>query len=488
MGLHWIDGLIIAGYACAMLALGTYAAYRQKSSDEYFVGNRAMNPWLVGVSMFATLFSTITYLSVPGEIMNHGPVILAGSLAIPLTYAIVGHLMLPAYMRRRVTSAYEILEAELGLQARLLGATLFVMLRLVWMATLIYFASEAMLTMLGLGRTWLPAVTFVTGAVAVGYSSIGGIRAVVVTDLVQFVLLFGGAVLVVVTVTYRLGGFGWFPTQWNPSWDTQPLIGPPTVRVTVFGALMTGTLWWVCTAGADQTAIQRFMATGDAKAARRSFLMNSIAGIAVSFVLAMVGFALLGYYQTEPQRLASNMTIRQNADTLFPYFVSHELPVGLSGLVVSGLFAAAMSSLDSGINSITAVVMTDFVGRFRSKPLVEATKTRISRLMALAIGLVVVTASAFMQHVPGNFLEVSQRTLGLFVAPLFTLFVLALFIRGTQTGAIVGTVIAVMTAAVVALWESPAGSTVISFQYILPTSLAAGVGVGSFVSLLSKEH
>ena len=120
-------------------------------------------------------------------------------------------------------------------------------------------------------------------------------RAVVITDLIQFLLLFGGAVLVVATVTYRLGGFGWFPTQWNPYWDTQPLIGPPTVRTTVFGSIMFGTLWWVCTAGSDQTAIQWFMATGNARAARHSFLTNSIAGIAVSLVLALVGFSLLAY-------------------------------------------------------------------------------------------------------------------------------------------------------------------------------------------------
>ena len=295
MGLHWIDAVIIAAYGGGILALGTWSGYRQRSLDEYFVGNRAMNPLLIGVSMFAKLCSTIRYLSPPGEIIKHGPVVLTSALAIPLTYYIVGYLMVPMYMLFKVTSAYELLEARLGLQDRLFGAMLFVVMRLVWMSTLIYFASEAMMTMLGVDARWLPVVTFATGAVAVDYSSLGGMRAVVITDLIQFLLLFGGAVLVVATVTYRLGGFGWFPTQWNPYWDTQPLIGPPTVRTTVFGSIMFGTLWWVCTAGSDQTAIQWFMATGNARAARHSFLTNSIAGIAVSLVLALVGFSLLAY-------------------------------------------------------------------------------------------------------------------------------------------------------------------------------------------------
>lgn len=488
MGLHWIDAVIVAAYAGGILALGAWSGYRQRSSDEYFVGNRAMNPLLIGVSMFATLFSTISYLSTPGEIIKHGPAVLTGALAIPLTYYIVGYLMVPVYMQFKVTSAYELLEARLGLQARLFGAMLFVVLRLVWMCTLIYFASEAMVTMLGVEERWLPVVTFATGAVAVGYSSLGGMRAVVITDLIQFLLLFGGAVLVVATVTYRLGGFGWFPTQWNSSWDTQPLIGPPTVRVTVFGSIMFGTLWWVCTAGSDQTAIQRFMATGNARAARRSFLINSIAGIAVSLVLALVGFSLLAFYQADSESLAG-MTISKDADRLFPYFISHHLPVGASGLVVSAMFAAAMSSLDSGINSITAVVMTDFVSRFRDKPLAERTQARLSRCMALAIGLVVVTASARLQGVPGNFLEISQRTVGLFVTPLFVLFFFALFVpNATQAGAILGSVVGLLTAAIVAFSNAPDGSPMISFQYILPASLVAGVVSGWFVSAFCSKQ
>ncbi|MDP6446592.1 MAG: sodium-coupled permease, partial [Pirellulaceae bacterium] len=400
-----------------------------------------------------------------------------------------GYVMAPVYMRRQVTSAYELLETQLGLAARLFGATLFVVMRLVWMATLIYFASEAMMTMLGLEPKWLPAVTAATGAVAVGYSSVGGMRAVVVTDLIQFLLLFGGALLVVATVTYRLGGLSWFPLSWNSAWDTQPWIGPPTVRVTVFGSVMFGTLWWVCTAGSDQTAIQRFMATGSVRAARRSFLINSIAGVAVSLVLALVGLSLLAFYQADSANLEPGMMISTDADRLFPYFISHHLPVGASGLVVSGMFAAAMSSLDSGINSITAVVMTDFVNRSRSKPLAEATQAKLSRFVALSIGVAVVAASSLMQYVPGNFLEISQRTVGLFVTPLFTLFLLALFVRGaTEVGAIVGSLVGLVTASLVAFWPDTDGSTLISFQYIIPASLAAGVAAGWSVSALWKQR
>ena len=485
-GLHWIDGVVVATYACVMLGLGVYYGLRQKNSDEYFVGDRAMSPFLIGVSIFVTVFSTISFLSTPGEIIRHGPVFLVGSLTIPIVYYIVGYLMLPVYMRYKVTSAYELLEIQLGIGARLLGASLFLLLRLTWMSTLIYFACVAMLTMLGWDEKWLPLVTFGAGSIAICYSTVGGLRAVVITDLIQFLLLFGGAGLVVAMVTSRLGGLDWFPTTWNPSWDTQPIFGWPTVRVTVLGTLAHGIVWWVCTAGSDQTAIQRFMATGDARAARRSFLFNSIAGLGVSAVLACVGFALLAYYQADSNRLLG-LTIDEDADKLFPLFISHHLPIGLSGLVVSGMFAAAMSSVDSGINSITAVVMTDFVERFRPDKLSETTRARASKLMAMSIGMLVVIASSFMQHVPGNFLEISMRTQGLFVTPIFALFLLGLFGKRTsECGAISGAVAALLAGVGIAYWKPLTGFPEISFQWILPGSLLAAVIAGYLISLATR--
>ena len=487
-GLHWIDGVIVAIYACGMVALGAYFSRRQKSTDEYFVGNRAMHPFLIGISLFATLFSTISYLATPGELINHGPAFLMSIVSIPICYFIVGYWMIPVYMQHRVTSAYELLEIRLGLGARLTGATMFIVLRLMWMSLLIYFASAAMMVMLGLEDKWLPAVTFVAGIIAVFYSSLGGLRAVVITDLFQFTLLFGGALLVIATVTYRLGGIGWIPTHWNEAWEKQPLYSfDPTVRVTVLRSILYGVLWWVCTVGGDQTAIQRFMATKDAGAARRSFLVNSIAGAAVTIVLAFVGFALLGYFQSDPELLPDNMTIAKNADQLFPHFISHHLPIGLSGLVVSGMFAAAMSSVDSGVNSITAVVMTDFVGRFSKEEKAKSTRIRNARIMALFIGLTVVLASSFMQHVPGNFLEQTKRTIGLLVTPIFTLFFLAMFVRfTTQTGAILGAVFAFVVAVIVAYWESLTGLS-ISFLLIFPTSLLVGIASGTLISLAKKR-
>lgn len=489
-GLHFIDGLIIAAYVCAMLSLGWYYSRRQQNTDEYFTGNRAMNPLLIGLSLFATLLSTITYLSGPGEIIRHGPYIMAGVLSIPIAYVIVGYLLIPVFMRHRVTSAYELLEAKLGLSTRLVGATMFIVLRLVWMAVLLNFAANAMLVMLDLDSRWLFLVTLAIGSVALVYSAFGGLRAVVITDLIQFFLLFGGAILVIVTVTVRLGDFAWFPTTWDSAWQRQPIFSlDPSTRLTVVGVIVMQTLWAVCTAGGDQTAIQRYMATRDAVAARRSYLVNSIAAASVLLVLALVGLALMGYYRVYPQQLPPGETLAGSADALFPRYIAHHLPIGISGLVVSGMFAAAMSSVDSGVNSITAVVMTDFVDRFRSTPMTTRAHVRAAQVLALTVGLIVIAASTLIDYVPGNLLEVSKRATGLLVTPIFALFFMALFVRfATAAGANSGALCALLTAVLIAFWNPLIESRSLSITWINPTALTVGIVVGCAVSLLTQRR
>ncbi len=489
-GLHFIDGLVIAAYACAMLSLGWYYSRRQQSTDEYFTGSRAMNPFLIGISLFATLLSTISYLSGPGEIIKNGPYLLIGSvLSIPIAYVIVAYLLIPVFMRHRVISAYELLEMRLGLSTRLVGATMFIALRLAWMAVLLNFAANAMRVMLGLDSQWLFLVTLVIGSVALVYSTLGGLRAVVITDFIQFLLLLGGAILVIVTVTVRLGGFAWFPTTWDGAWQPQPIFSlDPYTRMTMVGVIVMQTLWAVCTAGGDQTVVQRYMATRDVVAARRSYLINSIAAASVLLVLALVGLSLMGYYRVHPQQLPAGETLAGSADALFPRYIAHQLPIGIAGLVVSGMFAAAMSSIDSGVNSITAVVMTDFVDRFRGKPMTTAGHVRAAKVLALSVGLIVIAASTLIEYVPGNLLEVSKRATGLLVTPIFTLFFMALFVRfATPAGANSGSLCGFLTATLIAFWNPLVESRSLSITWINPTALTVGIVVGCAVSLLTHH-
>ena len=376
-GLAGVDWLVLAGYAGLTLWLGWFYGRRQSSTSEYFLGGGRLHPVAVGVSLFATLVSTVSYLSVPGETLGRGPVLLVQLLALPVVYFVVGYGLLPVYMKHRVTSAYELLEVRLGAGARLLGASMFIVLRLAWMSLLVYAAAVAMTVMIGAGPSAVPLIVLCTAVVAVVYTSLGGLRAVVVTDCIQSTLLLAAALLVLGIVTLELGGFEWFPTTWHANWDSQPLFSTnPATRVTVFGTLMSTLVWHAATAGGDQVSVQRFMATTDLRAARRAYGTQLAAITVVTLVLALVGLALLGYFEAHPERLGEAMSLRADADHVFPFFIAHRLPPGIAGLVVAAMFAAAMSSVDSGVNSISAVVLTDFVGRFGARPRDDASQAR----------------------------------------------------------------------------------------------------------------
>jgi SSS family solute:Na+ symporter len=452
-GLHPLDWTLLILYAVGTLAIGFYYGRNQETTKEYFVGSGRMNPILVGVSLFATLLSTISYLSLPGESAGKGPMVLCSIFALPFVYALVAYVMIPVYMKHRVTSAYELLEERLGLGLRLLGATMFLALRLVWMTLLIYLAAKAMLQMIGLGPEWLLLVVAVTGAISIIYTTIGGMRAVVITDFMQTCLLFGGALLVILSVTIKFGGFGWFPTQWQTDvWDPQPVFSwELKTRVTVVGSIISVFVWYVATLGGDQTTVQRFMATEDVSAARVALKTQLITAVIVQLTLALVGFALLAYFTKYPEFLSNGLTVKDDADRLFPEFIAFHLPIGVAGLVVAAMFAAAMSSIDSGVNSITAVVMKDFLERFGLGPKTKRGHMITARALALTIGIIVVASSTSMKYIEGNITTVTGKTVNLLAGPIFSLFFFALFVprahsRGVWLGVISGILVSVCIA------------------------------------------
>ncbi|MBP88559.1 MAG: sodium-coupled permease [Planctomycetaceae bacterium] len=497
-GLTRIDWLIVAVYASSTVALGYYFSRRQRDTQEYFTGSGNMNPFLVGVSLFATLLSTISYLSMPGEVLGKGPMHMTSLLALPIVFAIVGYGLLPLYMRYRVTSAYELLEKNLGIGVRMLGVTMFLALRLVWMSLLVYKTAEALIVMIGVDEKWIPAVVLATGLVAVTYASLGGLRAVVVTDLIQTILLFGGAVLVVVMVTVDFGGFGWFPTKWDTNWDPQPIFSfDPSVRATMIGAILSALTWQVCTAGGDQVSIQRFMSTRDAGAARKSFATQMCVSLVVSATLFLVGLSLLAYFKAHPEMLGG-LNMKTDADKLFPRFIATRLPPGVSGLVVSAMFAAAMSSIDSGVNSITAVVSTDLLGRFGRSPKSEKDHLVMARFLAFGIGASVVVGSAFIGLIEGNITEVTNKTVNLMVPMIFCLFFFALFVpfanpRGVWIGWACGFTTAVLIGFSGELFgwidlDLKTQRAPVSFQWMGPSALAVNMVVGTLACWLLRDR
>lgn len=487
-GLDSLDWTMVALYALAMLAIGLYYSRRNKSAEDYYVGGRTMSPIMIGLSLFATMISTISYLSTPGEIIRHGPGFLADVLALPFSYLIVGFLIIPYISKLPVTSANEILYNRFGSGVRMLGCIIFLLIRFIWMGLIIYTASKVVVVAIGLDAHTTPYVACAIGIVTVVYASLGGIRAVVLTDAVQAIILFFGVIAAIVIITVKLGGVGWFPAQWASNWDTQPFASyDPRVRTTVVGIIVSSTTWWICTAGADQMAIQRFMATRNPRAARRAFLINNISTGLVTLLLGVLGFALLGFFRANPQYLTDSMNLRENADALFPYFIVHFTGFGLAGLIMAGILAAAMSSLSSGINATCTVINTDIVERYFKKDLGEKQRMALAKGTSFFVGFSAILLSLAIQNVSGNLLEVTSKTSNLLIAPLFGLFFFAMFVPfATPIGAVFGSAYGFLAAFLMAFGDL-AGWPPLSWQWITPTALVVDITAGTLCCLIRTQ-
>ena len=482
-GMAPLDWAVIALYALGMLGVGWYYARRTSTTDDYLLGGRNMAPWMVGLSLFATLLSTLSYLAVPGEMIKYGPMVLAQMIALPLVAVVVGWFLIPAIMQSRVTSAYELLETRIGLSTRLLGACIFLVLRLFWMSLVIFATADVvLLPILGLDRSAVPWICAALGLLTVAYTSMGGLRAVVLTDVIQTAILFGGGLLALGLITSDLGGVdGWWPDRWPSHWQEPVFWFDSNVRFTFVGASLSYLTWWVCTAGSDQMAIQRYLATSDARAARRMLNITLIANVLVSVLLAAVGMALLAYFRARPEMFAPGQTVGGSADRLLPTFIVRGLPPGISGLVIAGLLAAAMSSLSSGLNSACSVITTDFIHRFRKEGGSDSGHLRLAKYVSLAIGVTVVALGSLVGQVEGNLLELCYKIANLLVTPLFLLFFMALFIPwATPWGAFLGALSSAAVAVAVAYYQVFG----LTFVWMMPASLLVGALVGVLGSLI----
>ena len=258
-GFGVIDWAVVLIYALALIGIGVYYSRRQTTTEEYFVGGRSISPFLAGISLYATLFSTLSYIGVPGEIIQNGPVlVVVGAAATPLIYLIVGYWVIPMIMKLQITSAYELLEKRLGFSVRLLGSAIFLLTRLLWMAVMLYTTSFVLVTVMGWDPVMATPLAILAGGLTAVYTVTGGLRAVVVSDVVQFFVLLTGAIFTLIFITVNMGGVSaWWPTEWVSYWQPQPFFSlDPDVRVTMVGTFIGAIIWWVCTSASDQMAIQ----------------------------------------------------------------------------------------------------------------------------------------------------------------------------------------------------------------------------------------
>jgi SSS family solute:Na+ symporter len=512
-GLSGFDYLVIGVYLIAMMAMGISIALKQRSTDDFFVAGRSLPAWAVGISILASLLSTITYLGMPGEMFRTGVGFLTRQLGVPFVLVVVWVLWVPFFMRLELTSAYEYLERRFNYATRVLAAVLCLLLLFGWMAVVVLTASRAMAEITYLNLPWffgvnsaefrdadLHAIILAIGLFSVIYTTLGGIRAVVWTDVIQFFVLIGGAVFTIGYIASTTGsGLGdWiaaqqaYPHRESVEWFSLDV----TNRSTVFSISIGMFFWIVCTHGANQVALQRYFTVKSVREARMSYLVSALSSFGLGVILAGVGLALLYFIQDHSLPasdgvLSSEQTVRYEAqDKVFPQFIREYLPAGLRGMVVAALFAAAMSTIDSGANSVSTIVTVDFFRRLKSQKSNARSELKLARMLTATMGLVIVGVTIFLYHLSKgtDIISLCQKGFNCFLGPLGALFVLGMFSRRATAACVIPAVLVGEVFGVCASYSTELFGVGYSTHLVVPGSWLTTIVAAHVLALLLQTR
>lgn len=537
LALSSIDYAVLGFYLLAMMGVGVYFSREQRSCRDFFLAGRSMGWFPVGISIMATLLSALSYSGIPGEGYHVGLKFLAMPVAIWLLLPIISGVILPLYHRLGIYSIYEYLEMRYDSATRFLSSVIFVLWRLLWLGGVLYAPCKLLVIAAGLPiPTWW--LMIVLGFVSTGYTYLGGMKAVIWTDVIQAVIMAAGVVLIIGSVWWQLdGGFHRLVEVTHGLGRTQVIDGSFDLssKWSIWGILPHFFLASLSFYVADQITVQRYLTTKSVDEARRSFVLNCVSVTIMVPALALVGMSMLVFYHDHPNEIraiwvanvdnrtrqsiaddhgeplvdwqtdltdaavveelvAERRLLRPNSkqpfidadellmdtvagpqvdvekfvmrtppregmhrgeivlhrratDELLPHFITTQIRFGLAGLILAALFAASMSSMDSGLNSICTLVITDFhrrlgwgrswLARRAKKPvdqLNEADELRLGRGLVLLIGVAATMFSLFVAQI-GNIFDIMIGVVNTFGGPLLAIYLLGTFTRRTTARA-----------------------------------------------------
>ena len=467
-----LNYIVLFTYLAGMLAVGLSLARRQKTTEQYFLAGRQM-PWLVvGMSMFASMTSAVTYMGVPGRAYGENIGILFGVLVSPLVAPVLILLFYPFYKRLNVTTSYEYVLHRYGRAARFAVSGLFVFARLGWLGAVIFAPALALSVATGLD---LRLAIILIGVLATAYTVLGGLAAVLWTDVVQYVILVGGAVWVALSLINNTdGGVAQIMGVAQESGRLDVFnFKIDFYKMTAVSAAISWFLIFLHDYGADQVTVQRLVAIGNNKGIARAVIFNSISDVVIVSLLLFIGLGLWAHFQEFGESLPTGLS----SDKILPYYIMKQLPAGVSGLLITAIFAAAMSSMDSGINSLATVVTVDFIRPLRRKKSTEQHDILLARFLTLALGLLA-TVAAFFASMVESIVEVWGTVMGFFAGPILAIFLLGMLTRRANfIGWLIGTVVAI--SAVTLLYMK----TQVHWVYYFPVTCTTSFVVGYVVSL-----
>lgn len=358
--LHWIDiALVIASIVFVML-FGLRFAHKQDSTNSYFAAGGSVPAWAIGMSIFATLISSVTFLAYPGAAYGGSWILLVQGLMVPIVLVGMIWFIVPLFRRAIKLSTYEYFERRFGFGARLYGSIAFLLTHFSKLGTVFFLVSLAISQFMG----WdIYLVIIIIGIAVTFITLIGGMEAVIWMDVIQgFILIVGGIICAALLL---------FTPEGSPSavWevamrDNMINVGEfhwSFVELTFWVMAINGVFYAIQKYGTDQTIVQRYLTAKDDRSAKRAAYIGVLTSVPVWTLFMFIGTCLYAYYQIEGTEAIAGL----KADEVFPYFIAHELPIGVKGLIISALVAGAISSLDSDLNCFAAIGVQDYYVRFK---------------------------------------------------------------------------------------------------------------------------
>ncbi len=532
--MHYADYLVIAAYLAFIIIMGVVFGQHQ-SRKEYFAASNSMGWLAVGLSVMATLFSSNSFVMYPSAAYGTGLTVGAVMISFTLMTPLVIWVFIPMFRRLKCPTAYEYLERRFHLSVRCLASGLFVLLRIAWMAAATYAASLVMASVSGFSQV---SVIIALGGVSILYTMMGGLRAVMWTDVVQFFVFAITIILVVILLISPedSGGVSGIVDSYFEGREKVLFDFTPSMTLK-FGswAVITGVFLEALSAfGADQVAVQRYLSAKSEKTAKIGAFLNLAGMWLIMPALLFIGMALHvrfeqqpqelvpvvheelnrspfkewptdiqnreefavlakgnpsandieSYYASHPESVREDMLALGLQDQALPRFVELHFPPGLSGLFLAALMAAIMSSIDSGIHSISTVLIVDFRDRLKPqwKPKNEKDDVLIIRCLVVFIGAIAVTLACFVGDL-GDVFDIGKKLTSAFGGPLLAIFILAFFSPRVSTR---GVFIGIFSATAITIYLMYANPDWFSVWY-WPIGFSLAMALTWILSLFLKD-
>ena len=390
-GIGALNMIVIIIYFLILAFMGYYFSKKQKNTDDYFKGGGRLPWWAVGLSIFGTSLSAITFMAIPAKAFATDWSYLVLNIGIVAVAPLVMFYFIPFFRKLNVTTAYEFLEQRFNATIRVICSVSFILFQIGKMGIVLFLPAIALNIVTGID---IFLCIGLMGVLSIIYTAIGGIEAVVWTDALQVGVLMGGAIAIVcIAASHVDGGFtgivqeGLADSKFDLG-STQFDIKQSTLWTVIIGSIFTN----ITTYGTDQTMVQRYMTTKTEGQAQKSAATNAVLAIPATLLFFFVGTALFVFYKQNPTQMSLTLT---EGDAILPWYIFSQLPAGVVGLLISGIFAAAMSTLSSSLNSSATAYVVDIHHKiFRKKS--TDNDLRVAKICTLLLGVISISFAFMM--------------------------------------------------------------------------------------------